>query len=217
MHILIAALLADLARCAVAADATNQYAEDGPAGNATRRDNLRRALEHALLHPPALLLVGEAPGYLGARRTGIPFTSERLLLAGIEPPGLFGSARGFALATSDGRISNEQTATIVWRELQALGAAAVGWNAYPFHPHRLNEPHSNRTPRAGEIRQGLPFLSRVCALFAGLPVVAMGNTADHALKLLDVPHVKVRHPAQGGARRFAEGLREVLSPTPANG
>jgi uracil-DNA glycosylase len=194
----------------VTADVTNQYADDGTPGNATRRANLQRALELALAASPTLLLVGEAPGYLGARRTGIPFTSERLMLAGIDPPGLFGEQRGFALATDDGRISAEQTATIVWRELRALDVAAVGWNAYPFHPHRPGMPHSNRPPRSAELRAGQPFLARACALFVGVPVVAMGNVAARALGMLGVEHRKVRHPAQGGARQFAAQLREVL-------
>jgi uracil-DNA glycosylase len=210
----IADLIAALARAEVAADATNQYAADGTAGNAARRENLRRALEQAQAQHPALLLVGEAPGYLGARRTGVPFTSERLLLAGIEPPGLFGAQRGFVCATDDGRVSAEQTATIVWREVQAAGRVIVGWNAYPFHPHRPGLPQSNRTPRAAEIRQGQPFLAQACAIFAGVPVVAMGNTAARALTLLGVAHHKVRHPAQGGARRFAAGLREIFSTYP---
>jgi hypothetical protein len=35
----------------------------------------------------------------------------------------------------------------------------------------------------------------------------MGNTADRALTALGVPHAKLRHPAQGGATLFAQGLR----------
>lgn len=204
-------LLADLACAPVPPDATNQYADDGTPGNATRCANLRLALEQALSRGPQLLLVGEAPGYLGARRTGVPFTSERLLLAGVDPPGLFGQTRGFALATNDGRISAEQTATIVWRELRALDIVTVGWNAYPFHPHRPDNPQSNRLPRAAEIRQGQDFLARIRILFPDVCVVAMGNTAGRALTRLDIPHLKVRHPAQGGARLFAAGLRAALS------
>lgn len=203
-------LIANLAQTPVAADATNQYANDDTPGNALRRANLRLALEQALATQPALLLVGEAPGYLGARRTGIPFTSERLLLAGIEPLGLFGVARGFALATDDGRISSEQTATIVWRELRALGLVAVGWNAYPFHPHRLDTPHSNRTPRASELEQGQVFLHQVYALFPNIPVIAMGKSADRALHKLGIAHHTVRHPAQGGARLFAQQLHAIF-------
>lgn len=208
----IDALLTDLAEAPVAPDAANQYAAAGPPGNAIRRANLRLALELALAAGPALLLVGEAPGYNGARRTGVPFTSERLLLAGVDPPGLFGAARGFALATDDGLVSAEPTATIVYREVQALGLFAVGWNAYPFHPHQPGNPRSNRPPRAAEFRQGLPFLARVRALFPAVPVAAMGNVAARALTALDIPHVKLRHPAQGGARIFAAGLHAMFRP-----
>ncbi|ACL26064.1 uracil-DNA glycosylase [Chloroflexus aggregans] len=176
-------------------------------GNATRRANLALALALALERGPDLLLIGEAPGYKGARRTGIPFTSEQILLDGIEPLGQFGVARGFRLATNDGRISREQTATIVYRELAALNLFAVGWNAFPLHPHQPGNPHSNRTPRHDELALGLPFLAQVCALFAGCPVVAMGRIASQALTKLGIAHDAVRHPAQGGARRFAEGLR----------
>ncbi|MCG8350307.1 MAG: uracil-DNA glycosylase [Chloroflexales bacterium] len=203
-------LISKLTHASVASDATNQYADDSAPGNAIRRANLRLALEQALERGPALLLVGEAPGYLGARRTGVPFTSERLLLEGIDPPGLFGRARGFVQATDDGYTSAEQTATIVYRQLQALNLFAVGWNAYPFHPHRTGNPQSNRPPRAAEIRQGQLFLDHIRALFPSIPVVAMGNVAARSLTTLTIDHRKVRHPAQGGAKLFAAGLRALF-------
>lgn len=130
-------LLAELAAAGTAPDGTNQYAFDGPPGNAIRRANLALALRLALARGPDLLLIGEAPGYNGARRTGVPFTSERLLLAGVDPPGQFGVQRGFRQAGDDGRLSAEPTATLVYRELAALGRFAAGWNAYPFHPQDL--------------------------------------------------------------------------------
>jgi uracil-DNA glycosylase len=208
---LIDLFIADLAHAEVAADATNQYAPGGPAGNMVRRANLRQALELALAAPPLLLIVGEAPGYNGARRTGVPFTSERLLIEGIDPPGLFGAARGFALAGDDERISAEQTATLVYRELRALNVRAVGWNAFPFHPHRPGRPQSNRPPRAAELAQGRPFLQQMLAFFPQAQVVAMGNYAARTLDRLEVPHTRVRHPAQGGAGRFAEGMRTLVA------
>ncbi len=205
----IAALVADLAAIAPPRDAVNMYAADGPPGNALRRHNLALALTLALERGPDLLLVGEAPGYNGARRTGVPFTSERLLLAGLGPLGQFGAAQGFALATDDGRLSAEPTATIVYRELGAHGLFAIGWNAYPCHPHRPGADQSNRPPRVGELALGRPFLARVRALFPTLPVAAMGNVAAASLTALGIPHTKLRHPAQGGATLFAEGLRAL--------
>jgi uracil-DNA glycosylase len=207
---MIISLIERLAGTAVSSDVCNQYADGDTPGNAVRRKNLALYLEQTLAHGPALILVGEAPGYLGCLRTGVPFTSEQILLNGLEPPGIFGASRGFQRATHDGRTPGEQTATIVWRELQRHGVAALGWNAWPFHPHRPGLPQSNRAPRAAELRQGLPFLQALLALAPALPVVAMGNSAAHNLAVLQVRHTKIRHPAQGGARSFAEGLRAVL-------
>lgn len=203
----VAALIADLAMLRPPGAAVNMYACDGPPGNRIRRRNLALALEAALEHRPDLVLIGEAPGYNGARRTGVPFTSERLLLEGRWPPGRINAGRGPTLAGDDARISAEPTATIVCRELEALGLAAIGWNAYPLHPHRPGVEQSNRPPRASEIVLGLPWLARICGLFAGVPVVALGRVAAAALTTLGVPHARLRHPARGGARQFATGLR----------
>jgi uracil-DNA glycosylase len=208
---IIASIIKDLATLTAPPNAVNPYAIDGPPGNAVRRANLRQALELAYMRGPDLLLVGEAPGYNGARRTGVPFTSERILLGGLASLDQYGESQGFAIATDDGRISAEPTATIVYRELAALGLFAVGWNAYPLHPHRPGNDQSNRPPRATEIALGLPLLARVKVLFPTIPTIAMGNTAERALSKLDVPHLKLRHPAQGGATRFAEGLREFAT------
>jgi uracil-DNA glycosylase len=210
-HPEIAALVAELAALEPPRDAVNMYAAAGPPGNAVRRRNLALALGLALERGPDLLLVGEAPGYNGARRTGVPFTSERLLLAGLGPLGQFGAAQGFALATEDGRTSAEPTASIVYRELSALGLFAAGWNAYPLHPHRPGDDQSNRPPRAPEVALGRPFLARVMALFPAVPVAAMGNVAAASLAALGVPHTRLRHPAQGGAKIFAEGLRALAA------
>lgn len=215
MSSIIHNLVNNLAAMAAPPHTVNMYAhqaadEQEAHGNAIRRNNLVLALTLALERGPDLLLIGEAPGYNGARRSGVPFTSEQILLAGVDPPGQFGTTRGFALATSDGRISREQTATIVYRELQALNRFAVGWNAFPLHPHRPGQLQSNRTPLQREVMLGLPFLLRFCLLFPRCPVVAMGRIADQALSRLGIVHAVVRHPAQGGAQMFAAGLRRLF-------
>lgn len=207
----IASLIAELAATPVADDAYNQYAENGQAGQAMRRANLARYLRRVLDRGPDLVLVGEAPGYLGCRRTGVPFTSDRLLLADSDPNGIFGAANGFQQASDDGRTPGEQTATIVWRTLATHGVIALGWNAWPFHPHRPGQPATNRPPRVSELRAGLPFLQTLLSLVPTIPIVAMGNSAAHNLQALGVPFTKVRHPAQGGARQFAEGIDMIVT------
>lgn len=153
-------------------DTFNQYGE-GP-----RAELLcGRLAGYLTTHEEArLVLVGEAPGYRGARVSGIPFTSERQL-TGTGPA--------------------EATATIVHRVLEELGLAGhvLLWNVVPTHP---GTARSNRRPTAVEVAGGVPFAR---ALSRGRRVVAVGRVAAGAL---DAP--SVRHPARGGAAAFREGL-----------
>jgi uracil-DNA glycosylase len=154
---------------------------------------------------PALLLLGEAAGYQGCHVSGIPFTSERLLLAGAIP----------RVAVPAGRLStrprpwSEPSATIVWGALHELGLAerTVLWNAFPWHPHRPGNRQSNRTPTALEVEQGRPALTALLAAFPDVHVVAVGRKAEVALRGIGRVEAAIRHPAMGGARRFRAELR----------
>ncbi len=124
--------------------------------------------------------MGEAPGYRGARISGIPFTSERQV-SGAEP--------------------GEATATVVRRTLAGLGLEedVLLCNVVPTHPGTSS---ANRTPSSAEIRGGLAFLGR---LRSGRRTIAVGRVAEG---LLGPP--AVRHPAHGGARAFESGLVALL-------
>jgi uracil-DNA glycosylase len=153
--------------------ATCNFYREG-AGAGLRRDRLEAYLEQRAGAP--FLLVGEAPGYRGARICGIPFTSERLL-TGAGPA--------------------EASATVVHRVLAELGLAdqVLLWNVVPTHPGTAG---SNRRPTAREVAAGLPF---ALELARGRRVVAVGRLAAAALA---APYV--RHPSHGGAAEFRLGL-----------
>jgi uracil-DNA glycosylase len=163
-------------------DAFNFYADDGDPANERRRHRLVGYLESR--GNASLMLVGEAPGYRGARVSGLPMTSERQI-AGVGPA--------------------EATATIVQQALIDAGISDVVllWNVFPLHPHLPGLPDSNRAPRAVEIAVGMEFLQR---LSVGRTVVAVGRVAA---RQLGTPY-QIRHPANGGKRDFREGLERVL-------
>jgi uracil-DNA glycosylase len=161
--------------------ATCNFYREG-ANAALRRERLVRYLNE--LRGARLVLVGEAPGYRGARVSGIPFTSERQLTG--APPG-------------------EATATIVHRVLAELGLGddVLLWNVVPTHPHIAGRPDTNRRPTAGEVEAGAPFARE---LARGRLVVAVGRVAHHV-----VGGTYVRHPSHGGAEAFREGLLHYAS------
>jgi len=180
--------------------------------------------------------IGEALGYRGARFSGVPFTSERILL-GFHPeiPAevAFGR-RGVRTSRPDhpilaGRTSEatrlygfaEVSATLVWRAVRVVGLApedVVFFSVVPFHPWDPKRgPMSNRPPRRREVREGLEVLSEFFGLFrrwsgeGGFPrVVAVGNVAHEGLEALGISHFKVVHPAQGHGSRFLAEIRRVV-------
>lgn len=158
---------------------------------------------------PVLILVGEAAGYQGCHFSGIPFTSERLLLAGGIP-----RVRCEQRLTKRTRPWSEPSATIVWQALHELGIAdrVVLWNSFPWHPHRHGKPHSNRRPSNDELRAGAPLLRMVLARFPDATAVAVGQLARQALAaaLTQTTVPVLRHPANGGAKTFAAGLSALV-------
>lgn len=99
---------------------------------------------------------------------------------------------------------------LVWRSLYQLDIAerVVMWNALPMHPHDRADPRSNRTPTDAELTHGRMPLRVLLAAFPRAAVVAVGKKAGEQLVRLGVaPAAAVRHPANGGARAFAQGLR----------
>lgn len=153
---------------------------------------------------PARILIGEAAGYQGCHVSGIPFTSERLLLTGTIP----------RVVTDVARLStrhipwSEPSATTVWKTLRALGIErdTILWNAYPWHPHRRAVLHSNRTPTREERAQGLVVLDALLKVFPAVQLFAVGRHAEAALQQSGRRAIPLRHPSMGGATAFRRGL-----------
>ena len=157
-----------------------------------------------------IILVAEAPGYQGARHTGLALSSERLLMEGAIP----------RVDREKGRITDrrlpfsEPSATICWKQLYALGLAesTILWNAVQMHPHPIDNVWANRTPTDAELAHGAAALRLLAEAFPRAKFLAVGRKSEQAMAAVGIAaHAAIRHPANGGATLFAEGLAQARS------
>jgi uracil-DNA glycosylase len=206
---------------------------------AIRRNQLR-AYQRKRLRTAQLAVIGEAVGYRGGHFSGIPMTSERLLLGkqtlivaalcerrNLQDSVRHGGRRPPLQIISDinpRRTSkpekcpdgfSEPTATIVWGTLLQHGLKPdqfVLWNAFPWHSFDPRRGRlSNRMPNNSERAAGLPVLKGFLELFPCDRVVALGKIAAVQLEELDVNAHCVRHPASGGAKLFRQQIAEIVN------
>lgn len=188
----------------------NIYRHDDPAldargGAAKRRENLRRYLK--ALPAPKYAFIGIAPGYRGARFTGVPFSDEHRLCY----PGSC-----YDRTSTRENAYREATAGVV---MELLGARTdvVCWNIVPWHPHQPGEPLSNADPDAETIGYGLEALEFFFQrLYPETKAVAVGQLPAKALEGFKVQGrplevvANLRHPAHGGATEFRQQAAKLL-------
>jgi hypothetical protein len=202
-----------------------------------RRKQLHAYLKKRLSNAK-VALIGEAVGYRGGHFSGIPMTSERMLLGkqqdivaalsqrrSLQVPGDGGQRPPLQILsgikprrTSKPSVCpdgfSEPTATIVWGTLLEIGVLPgefVLWNAFPWHSF---DPRagllSNRMPNKLEQAAGLPALKTFLELFRCNQIVGLGKVAAAQLEQLGVKAHCVRHPASGGAKLFREQIAKIV-------
>lgn len=171
-------------------------------------DNLREYMGYMKKYvKPKILLVGEAPGYRGARRTGIPFTSQRVF---IEHENSF-IRKLYKRIHVDG-FESENTAKMIWDVCTSLDVVPFMWNSFPFHPHVCGNEFSNRAPRSHEINFGKKCLVEIDLIYDFSFVIGVGNMGFRSVSD-SFPHKrieKVRHPSYGGKNEFIEGMERCV-------
>jgi hypothetical protein len=203
-------LIVRLRRAELPDNVFNLYRDTHPdldvrGGAAKRRENLRRYFK--AIREPKYAFIGLAPGYRGARFTGVPFTDEdRICFPG----------SCYDRTSTRERPYREATAGVV---LDVLGASTdvVCWNVVPWHPHEADEPLSNADPDAETIGYGLEVMEFLFQrLYPNTRPVAVGRVAAEALGNLRVNGkpvyvaAELRHPARGGASEFRAQAVELL-------
>lgn len=198
----------------------DQQHDQGELGAEIRRRQLLKYLQERIGIADTLLCA-EAIGYQGGHFSGIPMTSERLLMGGLRHKNIYPEMVFRNLVpqrTSRETIKQngftEPTATIVWGFLADNAfnpRRVVLWNAFPWHPYHLEKGLlSNRTPTEDELTAGHKVLLQLLDLGQFKQVIAVGEKAAQQLQTLGVVANKVRHPANGGAGKFRVQMADLL-------
>lgn len=168
------------------------------------------------------LLSGEALGYQGGHFSGIAMMSERILLGkakhkGLYPEQVFTSIQPCRTSKESIKADgfNEPTATMVWQCMLSHNVNPYEfliWNAFPWHPYQPAKGMlSNRTPTDKELKVGLEILLKAIELIQPQQIIAIGEKASLCLNMANIEHLKVRHPANGGATKFREQMNEICN------
>ncbi len=192
----------DLAKHPLTTNVKNPWDYSRP-GNEIRRKNLLGYFKKMYELKPTIILVGEAPGYRGCGRVGMPFSSEKLVLSN----SFFANKDMFSIENVEAPMA-EASASIVWKTFDSLNFYPLMWATYPYHPHKPDNILSNRAPKPEEIKIGRQFITRLMDIYGIEKVVAVGRVAEGTLKELEIEAPAIRHPSHGGATLFAQGLTD---------
>lgn len=169
---------------------------------AIRRANFKNYLA-TYTAMPRLFLLAEAPGPWGCRFSGVPLVSESQLEDKLFPI----HGRATSLATEP---HSEYTAKIYWRVLGPYFPQFFTWNSVPFHPYKEDKLMSIRNPGNREVLVYVETLKAIIDVIKPERVLSIGRKAEYAFSKIDVPCTYIRHPSQGGARKFEDGINEVV-------
>lgn len=193
-----------------------------------RRDNLLAYLLPRLGRAK-VFVVAEAVGYQGGRFSGIAITCERMLLdkhktirakdvAPIRLERTSSPTSSLLKGTQQKDGFNEPTDTVVWSAIVEKGIDPYDtllWNIFPFHPHKEDNPLTNRTPTETEQVLGWAYTKRLLELHRELGgdeplLLAVGQKSADTMGKFGLSAIGLRHPANGGANLYRQGFAEAV-------
>lgn len=174
---------------------------DGPV---VRKRNLRKYLQSIVDLGSDTIWMGRDLGYRGGRRTGLALTDEeRLNLFAKLYPG------SVPEKATKGPIVAERTATEIWNILSRLEMPPLLWNVFPFHPHELNSPMTNRRFTTSELANVSDLNHELVTWLKIKKIICIGQDAATYAKSLGLEVDCVRHPSYGGTKDFRLGMQRV--------
>lgn len=199
-----------------------KYVSDDPIENIysdeygeIRSNNLKIYLELMYKQNPQYIIIGEAPGYKGCRNTGIPFTDEFRMITGSTATQLLGKEHGYKAVHSENTLEKENSAGIVWNHIGIYLDQVLMWNIFPFHPYK-DSKDTNRKPTVKESEAGIQYLDIILSEYSTITkIIAVGRVAEETIrnssKYQRYNPEYVRHPANGGQRKFVDGINRIVN------
>lgn len=198
----------------------------GPEAVEIRSEHLVRYLEPRM-SKARYIFIAEAVGYQGARFSGVPLTSERMVTGNhllVDHQMIFPGEPGVRTSLPNIAKPNrnqaqygfaEPTASIIWDVVLSgqkwKPTDFIFWNMYPFHPYQSSQNMmTNRTPTSAELEDGLLYARELIGLNPDAQIVAIGRKSADTLSLYRIKHDHVPHPANGRAVQFREAVRVII-------
>lgn len=198
-------------------DAFNPYADQCPVYDTPGAPRIRAKILETMLTAAAeveidAIWIGRDLGHRGGRRTGLALTDDLHIQAHAARWGIS------AERPTNGKVVSERTAAIIWGVLSRIEAHVFLWNVFPLHPHKSNDPFTNRAHNSLERRAGEEILRQLISLLKPRRLIAIGNDAAYVSCRLTETHdiARVRHPSYGGQTLFIRQIRELYGLTTGN-
>lgn len=166
-----------------------------------RLKNLEHYLSACLSLGTETIWVGRDLGYRGGRRTGLALTDEfhlNLAAKNLKTSAFYKSTKTICV--------KERTASEVWNLINILDRPPFLWNIFPFHPHKKEDPMTNRCHSKKEFMQASFLFLEIMEIYKFKHVFALGRDASIELTHLGVNHTVVRHPSYGGQAEFRKTI-----------
>lgn len=148
------------------------------------------------------ILVGEAPGHLGCRKTGLAFTDEKNLNLVSK---ILKIPLDYSTITMDTR---EPSANYVWGILKKVENPPFLWNIIPFHPFNFPNQLTNRTPNESDYQTSKEVIEYFFKNTTFERYFAVGKVAEKYLKKMGFNPQYIRHPSFGGSNKFIRAMEE---------
>jgi hypothetical protein len=183
---------------------------DADAGDHMPAVRRRLLAQHLDCPSPRAIFVNDTNNFYGSRQTGVPMTSEYLILNG-RIPRLYYNER----MTNTPGMSHDPAAGTFWQFLNrsTIADQTLCWDLLPFQPFRPSTG-LNRTPEREEYDAGYIWLQQLLIAHEGVPVVAIGARVRDMMRRYKL-HADyfVRHPSRGGINDARDAIDSISGRT----